>query len=662
MKYLVYLKEIFDMSKSNIFVNVEAIKSEKLVLNEEYEFSQAIELAKGLNRVEVIYPFNKEVEFSVQLRIQIHEKKTGKPILRTYPRNLFGEKADHYVNMSNATDAVLTYYIKKIAEAEDLPEFLFAPTFQVSDFTTMNDLVDEVIVINLESRKDKKQKMKAQLDNLDIEHTFFKAVDGRKESVYKEWFRHIKHRKYSPTETKLNRPELYYCGAWGYNETYIQVLEYAIEQGLNSIALFDDDVYFHKDFNSLIHKYSSTEEYKNAELVYLGCRLQDVDRSTLPNLITEYSNKVLGSYGVILKSSVFQTVLDCLKSRNHVVDGKPLNQIVEAKNALILREPLVLPEYAGSDIRSDRDSIEMYKSQSVNTENYHFDVIPRNRYRIEYLESQPAKENSKYSAVLGVKCKDRFSYVKDFVDSFNETRSSDVHFKVYVADTSTNEQVASKIRNYIENLKRPNTEVVYLRFHDASVTDLSNGILSEVYKWDKSSIPTIFMADEDLTFLKKGWDTKYIEAMMKTPYRHIVFYDARWRKPTSNVKKTVGGVRLVAKASAKSAQGAFFVLSSELLTKVGIYNNTLFPTKGGGHLNYTYRLYKALGLDTELIFDIENSESYLALQPRDSYISTGKSLSLFHQKRVNSDEVREAFEDNIVCEETNFDLYTPYKD
>ncbi len=649
------------MSNSNIFVKVEAIKSDNLVLNQEYEFSQNIKLVKGMNKIDVVYPFSKEVTLNVQLRTQVHEKITGKPILRTYPRSLFGEKVYHYINMSNDMDAVLTYYVKKTSEVEGFSEFLFSPTFQVSPFATMNDLVDEVIVINLESRNDKKQKMKAQLDNLDIEHTFFKAVDGREENVYRDWFKHVKHKKYSPVEARLNRPELYYCGAWGYNETYIQVLEYAIEKGLNSIALFDDDVYFHKDFSNLIQKYSSTEEYENADLIYLGCRLQDIDRSTQSNLITEYPNKVLGSYGIILKSSAFRKVLDCLKLRNHVVDSKPLNQIVESNKALILREPLVLPEYAGSDIRSDRDSTEMYKSQSINIEDYHFDVIPRNTYRVEYLESSPAEDNAKYSAVLGVKCKNRFSYVKDFVDSFNHTRSSDVYFKVYVADTSTNEQVASQIRNYIENLKQPNTEVVYLRFHDASVTDLSNGILSEVYKWDKSSIPTIFMADEDLTFLKKGWDLKYIEALMNTPYKHLVFYDTRWRKPKSNVKRTVGGVSLVAKASANSAQGAFFVLSSELLTKVGIYNNTLFPTKGGGHLNYTYRLYKALNLDTAHIFDVDNSESYLALQPRESYISTGKSLSLFHQRRVNSDEVREAFEDNIVCEEPRFNLYTPHK-
>ena len=649
------------MSNSNIFVNVEAIKSANLILNKEYEFSQKIQLVKGLNKIEVVYPFNKGANSSIQLRTQIRERRTNKPLLRTYPRNLFGEEVDHYINMSDATEAVLTYYIKKTTEFDEVPDFLFSPTFQVSAFTSMNTLVDEVIVINLESRKDKMQKMKAQLDNLDIEHTFFSAVDGRKESVYKEWFRHIRNRKYTPIEAKLNRPELYYCGAWGYNETYIQVLEYAIEKGLKSIALFDDDVYFHKEFNNLLNTYSASEEYKNAELVYLGCRLQDIDRSTLPSLMTSYADKVLGSYGIILKSSAFSKVLNCLKLRSHVVDGKPLNQIVEEGKSLILREPLVIPEYLGSDIRADRDSSEMYKSQSIDIERYFLEVIPRNKYRIEYLDSKPIEKDIKYSAVLGVKCKNRFAYVKDFVDSFNKTRSPDVYFKVYVADTSTDEQVAKEIRNYIDNLTLPNTQVVYLRFQDASVTDLSNGILSEVYKWDKHSVPTIFMADEDLTFLKKGWDLKYIEAVTNTPYKHLVFYDTRWRKPTRNEKKSIGNVRLVAKASAHSAQGAFFVLSSETLAQVGIYNNTLFPTKGGGHLNYTYRLYNALGLDTDCIFDIEDSESYLALQPRDSYISTGNSLSLYHQKRINSDAVREDFEQNIVCEDSNFNLYTPYK-
>jgi GR25 family glycosyltransferase involved in LPS biosynthesis len=644
----------------NIMISVEALNLENMTVGKEYEFTVEARLEKGLNQIRLVYPFDIAPNSDIQLRLRIHEKPSGKDLLKTYPRCTFGDRNDtHYVNMSKSSDVTVKYYIKRTCGQVPEPNIVFCPEVRCSVFRRLHDIVDEVLVINLESRADKRHGMSARLDYLDIDHTFVRAVDGRDDAVYKAWFNHVKNRRLSAFEQRLGRPELYYCGAWGYNETYIRIFEDAVKRGLKAIAIFDDDVYFHKDFNHRIDTLSRQDIFNSADLIYLGSRLRDGDRSAMPELITDVRNPVLGSYGIIVRSGAFSDILNALKRREHVVDGEPLNAVVREKRALILRDPLVIPEYEGSDIRPDRDSKSMYATQGVSVENYDVDVYARHTYSISHLVSNAITSVPSMHAVIGLKCKNRVSYVRDFLTSFSETRSPDVFFKIYVADTSSDEKAAAEIRDLAQSIDTPNTSVVYLRFRDASVTDLSNGILSEIHRNDMQLIPTIFMADEDVKFKKSGWDVAYIRAIHKSPYKHLVFFDTDWRAPSKSAKTNSNGVRLEARADFRTAQGAFFALSSDLLERVGIYNNKLFPTKGGGHLNYTYRLYKELGLDTDLIYDIHDSHKYVQLQPRQSYIGTGGGLSLFHQVRVNSDEVRDSFDERIQCVDRCFNLYKP---
>lgn len=644
-----------------MILQVAAIHVPKMEVGKEYEFSSEITLSEGINCIKLAYPLAGSVCSDVRLRIRVFEMDGKTDLLRTFPRTTYGRDCSFYIDSEKSRKAKLKYYVQLTERCNDVDEnrVLLCPVPENRILTRLQDAVDRVFVVNLPSRSDKRAKMSARLDFHDISHTFESAVDGRSEGVYKAWFQKISKKKFNSLESRLGRPELYYCGAWGYNETYISILRSAMAENLSSIAIFDDDTLFHRDFTNLFDKLVRTTAYEQHSLIYLGCRFLDVDKSTLPEYVTQDLH-VTGSYAIIIKSEVFKIILECLEKREHVVDGTPLRQLFKDGKAVALRDPLVLPEFTNGDIRADRETDKIYGQQGWDISDYGHDVYSRESYIFEEMNAGPFNQVTDY-AVLGVKCKNRVGYVKELIDTFIATKSDTIGFRVYVADTSTEEAASLEIQEYLKSLSVPNTTIAYLKFYDGSVTDLSNGILSEIYTYDMRYNPFIFMCDEDIKFLKKGWDTAYIEAMRNSEFKHLVYYDTRWRPASKNKKQRVNSrprpIELHAKADYLSAQGAFFTLTCNLLREVGIYNKSLFPTKGGGHLNYTYRLYSHLGEDPKHIYDIANSESLIQLQPRETYQSTGAGLSLYHQARVNSKEVHATFKERIECVDTCFDLY-----
>jgi hypothetical protein len=648
------------MSKSDVILQVAAIHVPKMEVGKEYEFSTEIDISEGVNCVRLSYPLAGSVYPDVRLRIRVFEIDGKTDLLRTFPRTVYGRDSRFYIDSRKARRAKLKYYIQltECDSGEDDNRLLLCPVPESRTLTRLQDAVDRVFVVNLPSRSDKRAKMSARLDFHDIPHTFESAVDGRSEDVYKAWFRKVSKKTFNSLESKLGRPELYYCGAWGYNETYISILRSAITERLESIAIFDDDTLFHRDFISKFDSLTRTPEYKQSSLIYLGCRFLDVDKSTLPEYVTEDMH-VVGSYAIILKSDAFKPILEYLERREHVVDGVPLRHLFGQGKAVALRDPLVLPECENGDIRADRDTHEIYAQQNWDISDFGHDVHSRESYIFEEMSAGVFGRVADF-AVLGIKCKNRVGYVKDLINSFIETKSDSVGFRVYVADTSTDEESSVEIQDYLKGLSVPNTTIAYLKFCDGSVTDLSNGILSEIYKHDMRYNPSIFMCDEDIVFLREGWDTSYIRAMRDSEFEHLVFYDTRWRPAAKNKLQKAGrlkNVELHAKADYLSAQGAFFTLTCRLLREVGIYNKSLFPTKGGGHLNYTYRMYAHLGKDPKYIYDIAHSESLIQLQPRESYQSTGADLSLYHQTRVNSERVHATFKERIENLDTCFEMY-----
>lgn len=138
----------------------------------------------------------------------------------------------------------------------------------------LNDVVEKAFVLNLQRRPDRLELFNERASSAGIEVERFEAVDGSKPAVRSEWENyfsqpmaecpekaalvrgskdyylgeHCERARVAFLEQKLGRKAIQSPGAWGYLQTMKRLLQKAIEEDYESIAVFDDDAVFHKEF------------------------------------------------------------------------------------------------------------------------------------------------------------------------------------------------------------------------------------------------------------------------------------------------------------------------------------------------------------------------------------------------------------------------------
>ncbi len=161
---------------------------------------------------------------------------------------------------------------------------------------------DKAYCINLKRRQDRWKKclMEFKKHNLDdIER--YQAIDGK---LY-DW-----------SSTTYNKNLL--KGELGILETHINIITEAVENGYSSIVILEDDVYFTPEIAKL-------EEYLNDvpedwDMIHLG---GNHTYGNIPDMITDKImrlNNTFATEGVIIRNTLFQTILEITKNREHQID------------------------------------------------------------------------------------------------------------------------------------------------------------------------------------------------------------------------------------------------------------------------------------------------------------------------------------------------------
>ena len=147
----------------------------------------------------------------------------------------------------------------------------------------LNDLVDNVYVLNLERESFKYDILKRKLDDKNIQHQRFVGVDVRshpfspreKEKNFRamidEYRDELLYDKIltSGAEVLSNGYGVFrYGGALGCLQSHIKILEDAIEKKYKKILFLQDDVYFHRDFETLLSVHAN--DIRSSEVFYLG--------------------------------------------------------------------------------------------------------------------------------------------------------------------------------------------------------------------------------------------------------------------------------------------------------------------------------------------------------------------------------------------------------
>ncbi|MCQ4253826.1 glycosyltransferase [Stutzerimonas stutzeri] len=222
---------------------------------------------------------------------------------------------------------------------------------------------------------------------------------------------------------------------------------------------------------------------------------------------------------------------------------------------------------------------------------------PEDDFKTKHYE----QKKNKFEVVLGVTTYNRLEYLQDFVNSWLATRNPFYQWTLIFSDDGSTDGTLE----YLESLAIPDCKVHLIRHDRTGVHESTNSIIDRCLS---INFDYGFKCDDDVVFLQKGWDDKYIDGMDSYPY--ICNYNVGWRKATP--KKL--DEKFVSYSDAYYSQGAFWTFTKKVLNKVGWFDTKTFGFKGYGHIDYSVRACRAGFNNFSNFFDIRDSNSYIDLQ------------------------------------------------
>jgi glycosyltransferase involved in cell wall biosynthesis len=253
----------------------------------------------------------------------------------------------------------------------------------------LNSVFDHVYVLNLGRRIDRRVEIIQKLKKYNIKAEIIEAVDGYSAENEKEFYdfyqQPLAGQGSHHLEQKLNKKMISSPGAWGYLKTYKIILDDAKLKGYRKILCFDDDILFHKSFETELEK-SLPKITGDWKLLYLGATQHEW---TVPHSIIypENSGKkgveappyyfpvtTDGSFAVGIDSSVYDEILGEIGRMNCALDSGPLRTVQQHHpgECYVLSPNLVVADVSQSDIGVERDQKQMARKLRWNMELYDY--------------------------------------------------------------------------------------------------------------------------------------------------------------------------------------------------------------------------------------------------------------------------------------------------
>jgi len=228
----------------------------------------------------------------------------------------------------------------------------------------------------------------------------------------------------------------------------------------------------------------------------------------------------------------------------------------------------------------------------------------------------------------------RLEYLRRCIDTFAETRSSKYHWVVIIADDGSTDGTLE----YLNKLHLP-LEVHIIVGRGTGIARQSNNILQLA---QKIGYDIGFKVDDDVFFLKRGWDELYINAVRTTGKDHLIFFDQGYYKSLRrlyyskcnclNADGTIPEIardvtqQLVAHVPYTKIQGAFFTFTPRVVDAVGYLDETTFSVRQG-HRDFSLRCCRAGFNNLSTPFDVAGSNDFIGIHYKDtqggsSYVTT----------------------------------------
>lgn len=179
---------------------------------------------------------------------------------------------------------------------------------------------DNIFVINLKRRNDRKINMINNFNKVGIRrYEFITGIDGLEPCVFNKFNDYKKNFK-----TKIIT-----SGHFGCLLSHIKAISIAKQRGYSSIMILEDDVVLCDNFIQKISKI----KIPDYDMIYLGGIIKY--KKIFLNNWTK-TNGILGAYGYILTSKIFDIILDELEKLINYVDLFYMEQIQSNYNIILL--------------------------------------------------------------------------------------------------------------------------------------------------------------------------------------------------------------------------------------------------------------------------------------------------------------------------------------
>ncbi len=260
---------------------------------------------------------------------------------------------------------------------------------QKQKLITPNEVFDNIYVLNLARRTDRKLSVLQKLQRENINVQIWDAVDGSNDEIKKEYLEYVSlaipNSNSHELELKYKQKMIKSSGAWAYLKTYKLILEDALKKKYSKILCFDDDILFHENFTNLFD-IRIREIGTNFKLLYLGATQHSWN---FPNALFYKDNSKVdfdkeepyyhplftdGSFAVGIDSSVFNLLLEEIDKMNCAFDSGPLRTInrIHKYETFTLQPNIVIADVNESDIGSERDQIELSKKLNWEISDYKY--------------------------------------------------------------------------------------------------------------------------------------------------------------------------------------------------------------------------------------------------------------------------------------------------
>lgn len=183
---------------------------------------------------------------------------------------------------------------------------------------------DNIFIINLPRRTDRREQMITKLSNANIHnYEFIEAFDGLDSNIINQ-YNQIKTNTLCPIVT----PGHFACLL-----SHIKAIKLAKSRNYSNIMILEDDVYFCDDFINKLNKL----ELPKYDMIYLG-GITSRKKLFLSDWCVCDGFRIMSAYGYILSSNLFDDVLSKLEKLLDYVDILYIKQIQPNYKVLLLND------------------------------------------------------------------------------------------------------------------------------------------------------------------------------------------------------------------------------------------------------------------------------------------------------------------------------------